>query len=508
MYKITMMSKKNILRILYFFIIVLSTSSCSKYLELQPLDGITRQEFWKTKEQIESAVIGCYSSLLGSPTGSDRPLSEVLFMWGETRGDMVYPALGITNDELDVMNVNTLATNAVANWSSVYRTINYCNTVIDFAPGVLSVDKTLSQQQLDSYLAEAHALRALMYFYLVRSFRDVPLKLKSTASDQDLVQLPKSSADTVLNQILLDLNFADGAAVISYGRTLDKGRITKYTVKAIEADVYLWMEKYTESIAACDYIINSNQFGLIDGKNASGWFSTLYYTGNSNESIFEFQYDVQKLNTFFPLLSPTARNRYVASPIVMDELYTIDYIDDQNKDIRGDGAAVRTGDGAIWKYLGVTYNIARTADASYAHWFVYRYADILLMKAEALNQLGGKGAEALDLVYKIRARANALPATDPKPNATDKNDIADFILNERAREFAFEGKRWYDILRNAKRNKYERISILLNMVAKTVAPARQQSAIGKYKDPNSHYFPIYAYELQTDPNLVQNPFYK
>jgi hypothetical protein len=81
-------------------------------------------------------------------------------------------------------------------------------------------------------------------------------------------------------------------------------------------------------------------------------------------------------------------------------------------------------------------------------------------------------------------------------------------LEERAREFAFEGKRWYDVLRNAKRNNYKRLDILLNMVASTVPGNLQQSAIAKTKDPNSHYFPIYQYELQTDKNLVQNPFYK
>jgi hypothetical protein len=88
--------------------------------------------------------------------------------------------------------------------------------------------------------------------------------------------------------------------------------------------------------------------------------------------------------------------------------------------------------------------------------------------------------------------------------------MTDFILQERAREFAFEGKRWFDILRNAKRNNYERIDLLLNMVSKTVPPNRQLSAINKYKDPehNSHYLPIFLYELQSNPNLVQNPFYQ
>jgi len=490
---------KKALNIIFFSFLLITATSCKKWLDLKPQDGIIRQDFWKTKEQVQSAVVGCYSSLLG-------PLSENLFIWGELRGDMISPGPGMTNDELDVINVNTLPTNGVTNWSNVYRTINYCNTVVDFAPGVLSVDNTLTKTQLNAYLAEARALRALMYFYLVRSFRDVPLKLKSTASDEDLLQLPKTSQDTILQQIVSDLAFADSNAVTTQGSSYyDKGRITKYTVKAIEADVYLWMDKYQECVAACDYIINSNKFGLIAGNG--GWFSNLYYAGNSNESIFEFQYDAQKLNTFYNMFS-TNKSRYLASPIVMDEVYTIDYIDDQNKDIRGEGAAVRTSDNSIWKYIGVDFNTIRTSDASYAHWFVYRYADILLMKAEALNQIGGRGTEALQLVTTIRTRANALAQTDAKPDPADKRGMTDFILAERAREFAFEGKRWYDVLRNAKRNNYERLDILLNMAAKAVPAIRQQSALGKYRDPNSHYFPIYAYEIQSDPNLIQNPFYK
>ena len=481
-------------------------SSCKKYLSLQPQDGITRQEYWQTKEQVQSAVTGCYASLLGDPTGNDRPLSEYLFMWGELRADMVAPGLGVTQAETDIMNVNTLSTNQMVNWRAVYRTINYCNTVIDFAPGVLQKDNTFTQGQLNGALAEVRALRALMYFYLVRSFRDVPLKLKSTSSDTDLQQLAKTSADSILTQIMADLTFADSNAVVTFGsQASDKGRITKYTVKAIEADVYLWMEKYQQSVAACDFIINSGKFGLIAGDN--GWFNTLYYKGNSNESIFEFQYDAQKLNSFYAIFL-TSKPRYLASPYVMDELYTIDLLNDQNKDIRGDGSAVRTSDNSIWKYAGVTYNIARTADAFYAHWFVYRYAEILLTKAEALNQIGGRGQEALDLVNQVRNRAHALAATDTHPDVTDQMGLGDYILAERGRELAFEGKRWYDILRNAKRNNYSRPDLLTAMVARSVPAQLQQSAINKFRDPNCHYFPIYLYEIQTDPNLVQNPFYK
>jgi hypothetical protein len=129
------------------------------------------------------------------------------------------------------------------------------------------------------------------------------------------------------------------------------------------------------------------------------------------------------------------------------------------------------------------------------------------MKAEALNQLG-RGADALSLVYAVRRRGHALPATDRTPDPNSEELVTDFILEERAREFAFEGKRWYDLLRNAKRNNYKRLDLLLNMVITAIPPERQQSAINKFKDYNSHYFPIYTYELSTDKNLEQNPFYK
>jgi len=478
--------------------------SCNKYLDLEPQDGITNTEFWKTKEQVHAAVIGVYSSLLASTSGT--PLTETFFLWGELRGDMLSPASFTTNDELDIMNANILATNSITDWRALYSTINYCNTVIAFAPKVLQTDQTFTTDALNKYTAEVKTIRALLYFYLVRSFGAVPLKLNATSSDKEIEQLPKSTEQEILTQILADLSDAEANAVTTYGNNdSDKGRITRYAVNALQADVYLWMERYDDCITACDKVINSHKFGLVDESSSSVWFRNLYVNGNSNESIFEIQFDNQKLNSFYPMFM--SARRFQSSPTVMEDLYTVDYINADNKDYRGDGAAVRTTDGTIWKYIGWNNSTARTSSESYAHWIVYRFAEVLLMKAEALNQ-AGKGAEALNLVKIIRNRAKALTATEQNPDPSDKRGIADYILEERAREFAYEGKRWYDLLRNARRNNYERLDILLEVVANTVTPDRQQSAIAKYKDRNSHYFPIYFYELTTDKLLEQNPFYK
>jgi hypothetical protein len=491
-----------------FAVLVLSFVSCKKWLDLQPTDGITGAKYWKTKEQVQAAVTGCYASLLGSPNGS-RSMAELFFLWGELRADMLATTTTTVNEQLDIMNVNILPTNSITNWRSIYQTINYCNTVIDFAPQVLEKDPTLTQDVLNRSIAEVKSLRALMYFYLVRSFGDVPLKLKSTASDVDIEQIPKVSKDSVLAQIVKDLSEAEPNAVLSFGdKASDKGKITRYTVNAIQADVYLWMEKYPECIAACNKIINSNQFGLIDGTVSGTWFNTLYVNGNSNESIFEFQFDNQRQNTFFNLLG--ASNRQLsANPLVLTDYFNVDFVNPLNIDIRGDGASARSTDNMIWKYSGLANdNRTQRPSTQYsAHWFVYRYADVLLMKAEAANQMGN-GQDALDLITRVRNRAAALAITNPNPGASDKEGIAQFILDERSREFAFEGKRWYDLLRNAKRNNYQNLNLLLQMVASTVPPDRQQSAIAKFMDKNSHYFPIYYYELQTDDQLVQNPFYR
>jgi len=486
---------------------VMLTTSCNKWLDLKPQDGIIRQNFWKTKEDVKSAVIGMYSSLLGNT-------AQTLFMWGELRGDMVISTLKTSTDQLNIMNDNITSANGLTSWAVIYQTINYCNTVIAFAPQVLTTDKTFTQDALNGYLGEAYALRALMYFDLLRTFGEVPLQLTATSSDAQLKMIAKSSKADVAAQIIKDLTFAETNTVLTYNDpNQDKGRITRYTVNAIQADVYLWQEDYANCLVACNKVINSGKFGLIIGKKDDGtlnsqWFNTVFYNGNSNESIFEFQFDSQITNNFYNLLINQPSRQFVGSALVMDVFYQVDPLDDKDKDIRGDMASIRSSDGAIWKFAGANNTgTMRTATSSYAHWFVYRYSDILLMKAEALAWTNN-GQAALDLVNVIRYRANALPARAMAPDPNSAVDVTDYIMAERAREFAFEGKRWFDILRNSKRNNYAHLQYMLDAVVSIAPPALQQLMLNKYKDVRSHYLPINSYELQTDSKLVQNPFYQ
>ncbi|WP_207495859.1 RagB/SusD family nutrient uptake outer membrane protein [Aridibaculum aurantiacum] len=494
---------KNIIKYTLVCTLLISAVGCNKWLELKPLDGIVGDEFWNTKEQVDAAVTGIYSSMQAS--NGDRQMVEYLFIWGEGRTDMVTPGFRADQDEQDIVNMNMLPQNRYVNWRSFYQTINYCNTLIEKAPGVKQKDNTFSDTHLNTAVGQALAIRSLMYFYLVRSFGEVPLKLTATTSDQDIVNIPKSKADTVLNQIVADLKKAETFLPVSYGsNATDKGRVTRYAVNAMLADVYMWRDNYMNAVEECDKIINSRRFGLVSRNN---FYDAIFLAGNSNESIFELQFDEQRLNPFFDIHTPN-RRRWGASPHLTENVYGIDLLNAvPQEDKRGENSAYRGADFSIWKYVGANDDgtVFRNFDQSYANWIFYRYADILLLKAEAINQMD-QPLEASRIVKTIRERANAV---DFKVmDSTNKGAMTNFILEERQRELAFEGKRWYDVLRNAKRNNYERLQLLLDIASISIPPDRRQAAFNKLRDKNSHYFPIYFYEIQTNRLLEQNPFYR
>jgi len=511
------MHKKIIYRTVLILTLVLS-SSCNKFLTLYPQNGTTRQAFWQNKEELQTAVIGMYASLLqgipppGVKAGGDVEIAMSLFLWGEVRADNVTNGPAINADELNLLNQNILSTNFYTQWTSFYRTINYCNTVLQYAPGVLAADPTLTQDKLNGFLAEALTLRALLYFDLVKTFGDVPLKLTPTASDSDLAQLAKTPQAAILTQILADLKTAEGTAVITYGdKASDKGRITKYTVEALEADIYLYQYDYANCITACDKIINSGQFGLVAGD--SNFFNTLYANGNSSESIFEFQFDpsTTQNNPFYGMFGGVSTSQFNVQPNVPGGLFPVDPVDDHDVDIRA-SIAFNSGVSGIWKFIGTPGTSATvTATTSFRHWIVYRYAEILLMKAEACAW-SNRGADALALVLQIKQRANNVYvqglSLDYPNDPTNALSVSNYILDEKNREFIYEGKRWYDLVRHAKRNYPNNLGILTNALALTLPPAFQQTTLAKFQDPNSLYLPIYYTEIQLDPNLVQNPFYK
>lgn len=498
---------------LVILLIFLTTISCDDFLDKRPENGIIRDEFWRTKEDVQAAVAGIYSSLLISPPvvsipsgGTDYTISEYLFMFGELRADMLIPGPNVTTDQRDITTSNILPSNDLTSWDAFYRVINYCNTVIDLAPSVLDKDPTLTQTKLNNYLSEALAIRAYMYFTLARTFKDVPLKLTATLTDVDNFQIPTSSQNEVFAQVIKDLTLAEQYAVEDYGDiATNKAFITVYTINAMQTDVYLWMEKYSDAIVAADKVINSNKFSLLPSTDT--WNSKVFFEGNSSESIFELQFTTKVKNPFYDMFHN--RPEFIAGPRVMEDVFGIDYDDPTNKDVRGEYTSVIPGTNEIIKFTsldGVNFKASTESDT---HWFVYRYSDVMLMKAEALTELGTDNAEVVKIINDIRTIRNAYIGTSQNVDEqSTKSNLINYILAERAREFAYEGKRWFDVLRNAKRNNYARLDILVDMALVNAPADKQQSIIKKLNDYDSHYLPINTYDLYTNKALVQNPFYK
>lgn len=481
----------------YLMIVVLlvSLSSCKKWLDLQPQDGITKVEFWKTKEDVKAALNGIYSSLNGGG------VEERMFLWGELRGDMVAPTSYAADDYRFVKNMNILSTNEMAEWGAVYSVINNCNLLLDFAGNAKDLDPTFTDELYNAYVGEALSVRSLLYFYLVRTFRDIPLKLKGIYKDTDIESTPQSTSEQVIQQLIADLTRAqtlvpDYHVAPSQGipieSVINKGRITKPAVTAMLADVYLWNEQYDKAEAEADKILNTNRYRLIGQANVT------IFDGGSSETIFEISHKESVENPLFPLATGS-RNPFAAETMLINaEVFTPNTEGDlEAVDSRGEGFMFGSS-GAIWKF--------GTETPSYYNFQIYRISDVMLIKAEAANEQG-KGAEALVILNELRTQRAALQATARDLTATDTDDITRYIIEERAREFSFEGKRWFDLLRLAKKNDYANIDVLTELVAKTADVSVQQSAINKIRDTDSHYLPISETELFKDPGLKQNPFY-
>lgn len=531
--------------IIFSIIFLLGFSSCNNYLDLEPIDGVTVTKFWKNKEEVHDALMGCYASMMASGVMED------FIIWGELRGDLVKPRVSGAN--LSTMsqyqNGDISSTMAYCLWSDVYTVINNCNTVLNFAKETQKIDESFTLPLLAQYEAEAKAIRALMYFYLVRTFKDVPYVTSASLSDNQDYRVPKSAGEQIVDSLIVDLKSIDRAengtafgVPFNHGTNVkaNKGRFTVWSVKALLADIYLWKDDYDNCIKQCDQIINSGQFTLVPvGKaeveyvdlfgniftvyypnegDADNLFLSMYANGNSVESILELQFGTDYQNPFYNLFNPS-NGQIVANMEMLssDNLFPQSALDRSWYDIRGEGIDYKQG--YVWKWIGLsrsTYTY-RAVGSSFSNWIFYRLADVMLMKAEALCQLGKVSGnteqliQSLALVKEIRSRACAPESTNEilDENNIGANELERFILTERAREFAHEGKRWFDVLRHAKRDNYAGIAYLEEMASYAANIDKVVSLQNKWKgDYNSHYLPIAESELRTNKLLTQNPFYE
>ncbi|MCF8358409.1 MAG: RagB/SusD family nutrient uptake outer membrane protein [Prolixibacteraceae bacterium] len=478
---------KNLKKHISYLLIALfliGFASCNEWLDVEPENKLVKQEFWQKKEDVAAVMAAMYNAY-------GRNCVD-LWAWGEVRADMIEFSSSF-GDYQRIGKSEILPTNGSIDWSGFYNTINLANTILLFAEDVLLLDETFDSKTEKAYEAEALFLRSKCYFDLVRVWKEVPLVLEASSSDTVSFSIPKNSEVEIIKQIETDLLQAKTTAFSDeYAGTPEifKGRANVYSINALLADVYLWSEQYEKCIRVCDEIINSGKFRL---QGTNNWFE-LYYPGNAPESIFEIQFNDAYENEENPfnvnVIPPVGSSRISMKPYAQ-ELFA-----------KGD---IRKGDPdprSKYQYKSLTPKTKRTSNERDANMIYYRYADILLIKAEALAETGNF-SESNNYINQILERATLPPMTI----ANDLEQFRSVIMDQRAKEFALEGKRWFDVLRFAKKNNFENKYLIVNMILSGADVKQRPILQSRVLDTMSYYLPISQAELDHNPLLEQNPYY-
>lgn len=496
----------QLFRYFTFIFALLMLSSCEKFLEKEPLDSVNTANFWQTEADALSAINGAYQPL-------QWPKLYNLRLWTTDiwAGNSVVGAGGGTDgiETQDISNFVTATDNAAALdiWRGPAPGILRANMVIENVPGM-----TISQNVKDRIVGEAKFLRALYYFTLVRLFGDVPLTTKALTAADDLTPA-RTSKNEIYDLIVQDLTEAANLlpAKEAYSGA-DVGRASKGAALGLLAKVFLTLGEYQKVLDLCQQV---RALGYSLNEQYSDNFNPL--TENSKESLFEVQYSGKTSYSFWnnenqaswvSTFTGPRNSNFVAGGYGWNQP-TQEFVSSyESGDKRKDATILYEGgpafDGQQYKasFSTTGYNLRKFLvpksispdyDTNPANFPVLRYADVLLMEAEALNELG-KTVEAQLPASDPKATLNKVRARAGLPNVTGLNQesLRVKILKERRMELAFEGHWWFDLIRV---NNGQFGIAFLHSIGKTNAA------------PKHLLLPIPQKERDANPKLTQNQGY-
>jgi len=473
-------------------------SSCEKFLEEDPQSVVAVTNYYQTENDAIAAVNSIYGYLNSTSTGSTAGVYHSTF----------WVIAGCASDEMVNKNVFQPDIDQISNfvetpingslqetWAMHYKAITIANIAIARIPAI-QMDETLKTRLLN----EAHFLRGLLYFDLVRMFGSIPLVLLETEPLTPAV----AAVDDIYNQVIADLSAAENLPD-NYSPGDGRGRATKGAAKSMLAKVYLTQGNWQACADKCKEVINSNQYALWEdfadvfklssrgGKEAI--FSVGFGDGGGAISFWEVgQFNVRLLP---PALSVTGVENAQGWQVPTQKLYETFEPQDRRREatfitqVYNPDGTITTIPPYIRKYWDSTAE--PTGNASSNDYPVIRYADILLMYAEAENELGNT-SEALTYINMVRKRArwDGVKERSAVPDyvGLSQQEFRDAVLKERRMEFVAEGQRWFDL---------SRTKTLISLVPLSKPGITPQ---------DKHYlFPISQTEVDLNPNLVQNPGY-
>lgn len=434
--------KKNILIGYALMLLALFNVSCADFLNQEPISNSSVTGFYKTQADIEQGVAGVYNSL---QSYKQYGANFIFFM--EVRSDNTYTESITTSGGIygDFDLFRTVPTNSILDltWAGCYEGIQRCNLVLANIDNI-----TMSEDLKKQYKGEMLFIRALTYFNLVRIWGDVPLVIQEVKDPFDAFEFARTPASEVYKQIVTDLS--DASALLSEKVAASKtGSVTSGAANALLGKVYLTLKDYSKAELALKKVIDSKVYKLLDT------YAAVFDVTNKNsaESIFEIQYnkDVTDQGSRFANIFAPKGSTEVTGGVgtsLGDNTPTEDlYGKYEEGDLRRDISIGHISDGRMYcKKFVVAPVLPNQSDANF---IVLRYADVLLMYAEALNENGYKAeGDALNYLNDIHRRAGLQAYTANE--LSNQELFREAIWKERRFELAFENHRWFDLLRTGK----------------------------------------------------------
>lgn len=482
----------------FVLLLTMITPSCKKFLTEDPKNVVAVTNFYKTEQDAIFAVNAIYAWLNSISSGSFAGVYLNSF----------WVTAGLASDEMNNKEIfspfyDQTATftyssqnNALQEiWYTHYKTITLANIAIERIP-LIQMDATLRTRLVN----EAKFLRGMLYFDMVRMFGNIPLVLKET----EPLTPPIASADDIYAQIISDLTDAE-ALPLSYPPGDGRGRATSGAAKSMLAKVYLTRGEYDKCVEKCKEVINSGEYALWDdfadvfklssrgGKEAI--FSVGF--GDAGGAIIFWELGQFNVRLLPPALSAEGVENAQGWQVPTQNLYDSYDPNDRRKtvtfvtEVHNPDNTITTISPYIQKYWD--REAEPKANGTANDYPVIRYADVLLMMAEASNELGNmEDAYTYINMVRKRARFDGAVYRNALPDYTNlsKEEFRAAVLQERRWEFVAEGQRWFDLVRTH--------------TLETLVPIAKPGVVPQAK----HYlFPLPQRELDLNPNLVQNPGY-
>lgn len=495
------------------------TTGCEKELDVINPNQPVVETFWQNAEDAEAGVNAIYSTLHKGAISRWMPFYHII---RSDEGRSTSPATDIVNnmDQFIVTDYNY--GNAYGIWNDNYVGIFRANQVIEKVPEI-EMDETLKQR----LVGEAKFFRAFFYYQLVSLWGNVPLMLTpSTPNDK-----PETASETeVWEQIEADLIDADLALPAVYSESSDLGRVTKGAAKALLAKAYMQQLEFESALEPLEWLVEGEGQSIYD-LTANYRDNFLIFTENNVESVFEWQFAENPTEfTDDDVLTPNHNygssiaqffgpsqigwsdgeaNRWVTREFLKEQ--TVDGERDprleasflyDSTDVRGPEFTMIYGQTFAQRY-GVENDRVWFRKFQNDHWKdvegyrspnnwrYIRYADVLLMYAEALNETGATD-QAYQYVDRVRERVNLTPLSEVKPDLSQE-EFLEQLKHERLLELSGEGHRWNDLARWGD----------LGPELADRDPGFETFVVGK-----DELLPIPNQEIDINPNLEQNSAWK